>query len=72
VECDSCGISKIKRQIHCERREIQEGPGLELAVDFYDYEKGYGGYISSMLVTDCWSGFIWDYYLQNWNSESIN
>jgi hypothetical protein len=72
VECDSCGTSKMKRQIHRERREIQEGPGLELAVNFYDYEKGYGGYTSSMLVTDRWSGFIWDYYLQNRNSESIN
>jgi hypothetical protein len=38
VECDSYGTSKMKRQIHCKRQNIQEGPGLELVVDFHDYE----------------------------------
>jgi GAG-pre-integrase domain len=71
VECQSCGLSKAKRQIRREPRDICEGPGLHLAVDFHDYELGYGGFTSQMLITDRWSGCMWDYYLQNRTAKSI-
>lgn len=71
VECDSCGLSKITKQISREKRDFQQGPGLQLAVDFHDYEKGYEGYTDLMLITDRWSGFIWDYYLEDRTSETI-
>ena len=38
------------------------GPGLELAIDFHDYEEGYQGLKRLMLITDWWSGYTWDYY----------
>ena len=71
VECDSCGRSKAKRQIRRQPRELYEGPGLHLAADFHSYELGHRGFTSQMLVTDRWSGFIWDYYLQNRTAKTI-
>jgi hypothetical protein len=47
-----------------------EGPGYRLAVDFHDFNRGYGGFNSLMLVTDRWSGYYWDYYLLRPESEN--
>jgi Reverse transcriptase (RNA-dependent DNA polymerase)/GAG-pre-integrase domain len=71
VECQSCGLTKAKRQIRREARDIFEGPGLQLAVDFHDYEKSDKGFKSTMLITDRWSGQIWDYYLTDRTAASI-
>lgn len=71
VECDACGVSKAKRQIRRFPREVHEGPGLHLAIDFHDFQRGFGRFTSMMLVTDRWSGFIWDYYFQNRTAKSI-
>jgi len=71
VECQSCGLTKAKRQIRREARDISEGPGIRLAVDFHDYEKSDKGFKSTMLVTDRWSGEIWDYYLTDRTAASI-
>src|SRR5208282_554090 len=71
VECEACGITKAKRQIRRQPREILEGPGERLAVDFHDYEPGLDEYSSSLLITDRWSGMIWDYYLQDRTAQSI-
>jgi hypothetical protein len=71
VECDACAVSKIKRQIRREPREPARGPGERLAVDFHDYQKGIGNYTSLMLITDRYSGLIWDYYLQDRTANSI-
>jgi hypothetical protein len=54
----------MKRQIRREPRKPLEGPCKRLAIDFHDFEKEVEGYSSSMLVTDRWSGYIWDFYLQ--------
>ena len=37
VECDACGLSKIRRKERRTQREIQEGEGERIAVDFYNY-----------------------------------
>ncbi|KAF7136791.1 hypothetical protein CNMCM5793_006309 [Aspergillus hiratsukae] len=71
VECDACGIAKMKRQIRRTPKDIEEGPGLQLAIDFHDFEKGYQDFRSLMLVTDRWSGLVWDYYLQDRTSDTI-
>lgn len=72
VECDACGTSKAKRQIRREPREFKEEPGVQLALDFHDYEDGgYGGFTCLLLITDRWSGFSWDYYLTDHKSTTI-
>jgi hypothetical protein len=39
VGCDACGRLKSKRLIRRAPREIHEGPGEQVAIDFHDYEK---------------------------------
>jgi hypothetical protein len=63
VECDDCAVSKIRRQIHRQPREVGHKPGERLAIDFHDITPDPEGKSSVMLITDRWSGFIWDYYL---------
>jgi hypothetical protein len=71
VECDACGTSKAKRQIRRFPREISGGPGKRIAVDFHDFEEDEDNYNSLMLITDRWSGYIWDFYLQDRTADSI-
>ena len=71
VECDACGQGKVKRRIRRAPRDLSEGPGYRLAVDFHDFNRGYGGFNSLMLVTDRWSGHYWDYYLSDRKAETI-
>lgn len=63
VECDDCAAAKIRRQIRRQPRDVGEGPGQRLAIDFHDLPKDPDGRNSVMLITDRWSSFIWDYYL---------
>jgi hypothetical protein len=42
-----------------------ERAGARLAIDFHDFEESIGNYTSVMLVTDRFSGYIWDFYLQD-------
>ena len=42
-----------------------------LAIDFHDFKKDDEGYSSSMLVTDHWSGYIWDFYLKDHIGPSV-
>jgi hypothetical protein len=72
VECDACGTSKAKRQIRREPRDFKEEPGVQLALDFHDHKDGgYGGYKCQLLVTDRWSGLMWDDYLTDHKSNTI-
>ena len=71
VECNSCATAKARRQIRRAPRDLHEGPGHRLAVDFHDYEPGYGGFNSLMLITDRWSGYIWDFYLTDREGKTI-
>ena len=65
------GTSKASRQIRREEREIIPEPGGQLAIDFHDSEPGFGGYKCLMLITDRWTGFMWDYYLTDHTAETI-
>ena len=72
VECDACGTSKAKRQIRREPREVLTRPGVHLALDFHDYEKDdTHGVKTLMLITDRWSGLVWDYYLSDHEAKTI-
>ena len=72
VECDACGQSKTRRRVHRAQRNLHEGPGYRIAIDFHDYIPGIGGYCtSSMLVIDQWSGLCWDYYLSDRKASTI-
>jgi hypothetical protein len=57
VECDACGLGKVKRQVRRASRNLHEGPGYRIAIDFYDFNWSTGGFNSLMLITDRWSGY---------------
>lgn len=63
TQCDSCAVSKIKRQVRREPRNTGSRPAERLAVDFHDLPRDPQDRSSVMLITDRWSGYIWDYYL---------
>ena len=69
-ECDACGQSKAKRRIRRAPRDLHEGPGYRLAIDFHDFTPG-RGFTSLMLITDRWSGLCWDYYMSNREGDTI-
>ena len=71
VECDGCGLGKMKRQVRRTPREADEGPGERIAIDFHSFNQGYGGYRYLLLATDRWSDYMWDFYLQKNIVETI-
>ena len=71
VECDGCGLGKKCRKVRREPRDIEGGPGTRLAVDFHDFEPDVHGYKSVMIVTDRWSGYMWDYYMEKRTAKAI-
>ena len=53
VKCNACGKAKLKRQIRRQPRELTEGPGERVAIDFHDYEAdSLTGEKSQMLITN--------------------
>ena len=70
VKCNACGQGKMKQQIRRALKDLHEGPGYRLAVDFHDFNPG-RGFNSLILVTDRWSGLCWDYYLSDRKAETI-
>lgn len=71
VQCADCAQAKITRQISRVPRRHDEGPGIRIAVDFTHLVQDYEGYDSLMLFTDRWSGYIWDYFLQNRTQKNL-
>ncbi|KJZ70533.1 hypothetical protein HIM_10077 [Hirsutella minnesotensis 3608] len=71
VACDHCGVSKAKRQVSRKPRDRGNAPGQRLAIDFHDLDEDHEGRGSAMLVTDRWSGYIWDFYLTDRKAETI-
>ncbi len=71
VQCDACGVSKMKRQVRRYKREFSEKEGERLALDIHPYERGYGGYTHLLLISDRASGMAWDYYLQDRSAKSL-
>ncbi|EAQ91982.1 hypothetical protein CHGG_00217 [Chaetomium globosum CBS 148.51] len=71
VQCEACAKSKIKRQISRRPRQFTQGVGERLAVDFHEYTQGYEGFKHLMLVTDRWSGLVWDFYLTDRKGKTL-
>jgi len=71
VECDVCGIAKMKRQEHREPRKRSSKPGERVSIDFHDYLKGIHGFTSCAIITDRMSGISWDYYFEDRRAESL-
>ena len=72
VECESCGTSKAQRIIRREERTPPHGPGEHLAIDFHDFaESTMHGEKTLMLITDRFSGFMWDYYMTSHRGDEI-
>jgi hypothetical protein len=46
IKGDACGQSKAKQRIRRAPRDLHEGPGYRLSVDFHDFTKGMGGFNS--------------------------
>lgn len=65
TECDDCAVSKARRQISRKPRFTENGPGIRLAIDFHDFKHSSQKRRHLMLVTDRWSGYVWDFYLQD-------
>ena len=66
VKCDACGKAKSKRQVRRSPRQIDEGPGERIAVDFHAYEDGSSTKErSQMLIIDRFSGLMWDFYFKD-------
>lgn len=74
-ECDDCACAKARRTIRREPRagQLIDNPGIHLAADFHDfmYEETTDYYTSVMLVTDRFSGFIWDFYFYSRTADAI-
>ncbi|KAF4435725.1 putative retrotransposon HobS hobase [Fusarium austroafricanum] len=71
VECDVCGLGKMKRQEHREPRERASKPGERVSIDFHDYPQGLNGYTSCAIITDRNSGMCWDYYFMSRYDENL-
>ncbi|KAE8862102.1 hypothetical protein PTNB29_04664 [Pyrenophora teres f. teres] len=72
VKCDACGRSKSKRVIRRAPREIYEGPGERVAIDFHDYKDGSNTKEKTQMLIGCRAtSYLWDFYLKNHSAPSI-
>lgn len=71
VECDVCGLAKMKRQERREPRQRTSKPGERVSLDFHDYPPGLNGYTSCAIITDRESGLCWDYYFEDRQEHSL-
>jgi hypothetical protein len=66
VQCNACRRAKTKRQISQAPRQNNKGPGERIAIDFHLYKEGsFTKEKSQLLVTDRYSGFLWDFYFKD-------
>lgn len=66
VDCNACGRLKSKRLIRRAPREIHEGPGERVAINFHDYEDGSSTKEKTQMLIVCRAtGFLWDFYLKD-------
>ena len=71
MKCNAYGISKAKRQVRREPRELIERPGDRIAIDFHDFNASFDKFTSLMLITDRWSGMEWDFYMTDRKADAI-
>lgn len=71
VECSNCGCSKAKQRVSREPREHPTRAGDVLALDFFEFSNDGKGYVQVLLITDRYSNYIWDIYLQDKKGATI-
>ncbi|KAK3366409.1 hypothetical protein B0H63DRAFT_456114 [Podospora didyma] len=71
AQCSACAQAKIKRQVSRELGTRPTEPGERLAIDFHDFHPDHEKFNSLMLITDRYSGWMWDYYLQSRESKGV-
>ena len=73
IDCDDCAAEKISWKICHELRfnNNEEDSEKCLAIDFHDFKLNFRDFTSLVIITDCWSDFIWDFYLLSCTAESI-
>jgi hypothetical protein len=71
IECNSCGRTKVRRQVRRAPRINNDGPGERLAIDFHSYEEqSLSKQKSQVLITDKFSGLQWDLYFKTTEHRS--
>ena len=70
VQCDQCGISKIKRKVDRSPRDTGK-LGQRIALDFHDFELASDNSHYLALFTDRCTGMIWDYYLPDRKAPTV-
>ncbi|KAI8648163.1 Integrase catalytic domain-containing protein [Fusarium sp. Ph1] len=73
-KCSSCAQGKMRRQVRRAPREslALAAPGNRLAIDFHDFEQGYAGFSSAMMITCRATGYTWDFYLTERTSDALS
>ena len=71
VNCDNYAAEKISWRIHHKLWFNEEDSEECLAIDFHDFKQDFRDWTSLIIITDCWSDFIWDFYLSSYTSEII-
>nr|XP_036588243.1 polyprotein [Colletotrichum truncatum]KAF6799616.1 polyprotein [Colletotrichum truncatum] len=73
-DCSACGKGKTRRIVRRAPREsiAWAKPGSRVAFDFHSISpQGYGGYMSTVILSDRLTGYSWDYYLKDRTTETL-
>ena len=65
IDCNNCAAAKISQKIHCAFKFNKEDSEECLAIDFHDFKLSFRDFTFLIIITDCWSDFIWNFYLSN-------
>ncbi|KAJ3554331.1 hypothetical protein NPX13_g10642 [Xylaria arbuscula] len=71
TDCDACAQAKLRRQVRRTERIRPSKPGIRIAIDFHDFEKTTYSNNSMMIATDRYSGYTWDHFFKNRQTESV-
>ncbi len=71
IDYNNCAVRKIKWKVCYELRFNEENSEEYLIINFHNFKLSFEDFISLVIITDCWSDFIWDFYLSNCTSEII-
>ena len=71
INCNDCAVEKISQRICCELRFNEKDSKKHLTIDFHDFKLNFRDFTFLITITDCWSDFIWDFYLSSHTAELI-
>ena len=71
INYNDCAVAKISQKIHHEFRFNEKNSKKCLAIDFHDFKQNAKDFIFLTIITNCWSDFIWDFYLSSCTAELV-